>query len=55
MNKYSKSRDSQAIKYLAKIHSRANLLGDGSNEQAAEVMSWVSWANQEMLGTLALW
>ncbi|KAK1142621.1 Cystathionine gamma-synthase [Aspergillus melleus] len=41
--------------YLARIHNKANLLGDGSNEQAAEIMSWVSWANQEMLGTLASW
>ncbi|EKV04229.1 glutathione-S-transferase theta, GST [Penicillium digitatum] len=41
--------------YLARVHNRAKLLGNGSNEQAAEVLSWVSWANQEMLGTLASW
>lgn len=47
--------DSQRNKYLARVHNRAKLLGNGSNEQAAEVLSWVSWANQEMLGTLASW
>ncbi|KAJ5088675.1 hypothetical protein N7456_012291 [Penicillium angulare] len=41
--------------YISRIHNRANLLGDGSNKQMAEVISWVSWANQEMLSTLASW
>ncbi|RAH65877.1 glutathione S-transferase family protein [Aspergillus aculeatinus CBS 121060] len=41
--------------YLAKVHNAAKLLGDGSQEQAAEVVSWASWANQELLGTLASW
>ncbi|KAI9925962.1 hypothetical protein ASPWEDRAFT_169822 [Aspergillus wentii DTO 134E9] len=41
--------------YLARIQNQAKLLGDGSHKQVAEVMSWVSWANQEMLGTLASW
>ncbi|KAL8920833.1 MAG: hypothetical protein Q9208_006005 [Pyrenodesmia sp. 3 TL-2023] len=41
--------------YLARIHNQAQLLGNGTNEQAAQVLSWMSWANEELLPTLALW
>lgn len=40
--------------YLSKVKP-SSLLGDGSLEQEAEVLSWVNWANQELLGTLAKW
>ncbi|KAF8252248.1 glutathione-S-transferase theta, GST [Wilcoxina mikolae CBS 423.85] len=43
------------VTYLASISNNAKLLGDGSKEQAAQVLSWMSWANQELLQTLALW
>ncbi|QMW30600.1 hypothetical protein G4B84_005981 [Aspergillus flavus NRRL3357] len=41
--------------YLASIHGKAKLLGDGSPEQTAEIISWASWANQEFLPTAAQW
>ncbi|KAG5950176.1 hypothetical protein E4U53_005414 [Claviceps sorghi] len=41
--------------YLARIRGPTCLLGDGSPEQEAEIVSWMSWANQELLGTLARW
>ncbi|KAI0872900.1 glutathione-S-transferase theta, GST [Hypoxylon argillaceum] len=41
--------------YLARVSGSNALLGDASPEQEAEVLSWVSWANQELLGTLAKW
>lgn len=41
--------------YLAKLSNRSKLFGDGSLEQEATVVSWMSWANQELLPTLALW
>ncbi|KAG6017848.1 hypothetical protein E4U54_002490 [Claviceps lovelessii] len=41
--------------YLAKIRGPTPLLGNGSLEQEAEVVSWMSWANQELLDTLARW
>ncbi len=40
--------------YLAKVKP-GRLLGDGSLEQEAEVMSWVNWANQEMLMIMSKW
>jgi len=43
------------VTYLAKMFNRAGLLGDGSNEQEVQVLSWMSWANQELLQTLATW
>ncbi|KAF8581884.1 glutathione-S-transferase theta, GST [Ramaria rubella] len=41
--------------YLANLSNKAKLLGDGSKEQAAQVLSWMSWANQEFLPALAPW
>ena len=42
--------------YLAKLSNKSKLFGhDGSLEQEARVVSWMSWANQELLPTLALW
>ena len=41
--------------YLAGLRNKCKLMGDGTLEQAAEVLSWMSWANQELLQTLALW
>ncbi|KAG6009343.1 hypothetical protein E4U21_002651 [Claviceps maximensis] len=41
--------------YLAKMNGPASLLGDGSLEHEADVVSWMSWANQELIGTLARW
>ncbi|KAL8781961.1 MAG: hypothetical protein Q9213_005769 [Squamulea squamosa] len=41
--------------YLARIHDVEHLLGDGTFEQEAQVLSWMSWANQELLPTLAAW
>ncbi|KAB8210960.1 glutathione S-transferase [Aspergillus parasiticus] len=41
--------------YLASIHGKAKLLGDGSPEQTAEIISWASWANQEFLPIAAQW
>lgn len=41
--------------YLAKLSNKSKLFGDGSLEQEATVVSWMSWANQELLPTLALW
>jgi len=43
------------VTYLARLSNRAGLLGDGSKEQEAEVLSFMSWANQELLQTLSLW
>ncbi|OAA80333.1 Glutathione S-transferase, protein [Akanthomyces lecanii RCEF 1005] len=40
--------------YLAKVKP-GRLLGNGSLEQEAEVMSWVNWANQEMLMIMSKW
>ncbi|KAK2603422.1 hypothetical protein QQS21_004372 [Conoideocrella luteorostrata] len=40
--------------YLAKLKP-SNLLGDGSVEQEAEVLSWVNWANQELLMIMSRW
>ncbi|OAA58199.1 Glutathione S-transferase, protein [Cordyceps fumosorosea ARSEF 2679] len=40
--------------YLAKVKP-GRLLGDGSLEQEAEVLSWVNWANQEMLIIMSKW
>lgn len=43
-------------KYLSKLHSKCRLLGsDGSVAQEAQVLSYVSFANQELLQTLARW
>ncbi|KAL8851800.1 MAG: hypothetical protein Q9221_003314 [Calogaya cf. arnoldii] len=41
--------------YLGSLHNRAQLLGDGTLEQKAQILSWMSWANEELLPTLALW
>ncbi|KAG5993900.1 hypothetical protein E4U52_001598 [Claviceps spartinae] len=42
--------------YLAKCKKKpTTLLGNGSPEQEAEIVSWMSWANQELIGTLARW
>ncbi|KAG5981324.1 hypothetical protein E4U55_003075 [Claviceps digitariae] len=41
--------------YLTRIYRSNYLLGDGSPEHEAEVISWMSWANQELLGTLSRW
>ncbi|OAQ98768.1 hypothetical protein LLEC1_06229 [Akanthomyces lecanii] len=43
-----------AIDYLAKFEP-GHLLGDGSLEQGVEDMSWVNWANQEMLMIMSKW
>lgn len=43
------------VTYLAKASNKSKLLGDGSKEEEAEVLLWMSWANQELLQTLALW
>ncbi|KAH8707731.1 Glutathione S-transferase psoE [Beauveria bassiana] len=40
--------------YLAKVKP-GRLLGDGSLEQEAEVLSWVNWANQELLVIMSKW
>lgn len=42
------------MQYLAKV-KKSSLLGDGSLEQEAEVLSCINWANQEMLQTMAKW
>ncbi|KAM3539818.1 hypothetical protein ARSEF1564_007259 [Beauveria bassiana] len=41
--------------YLAKVSGPGPLMGDGSLEQEADVVSWMNWANQEMLMILAKW
>ncbi|KAK2028127.1 glutathione-S-transferase theta, GST [Colletotrichum zoysiae] len=41
--------------YVTKVAGPTTLLGDGSPGQEAEVISWMSWANQELLVTLAKW
>jgi elongation factor 1-gamma len=42
--------------YLSKLHNKLHLLGSaGTIEQEALVLSYVSWANQELLATLARW
>ncbi|KAL8726522.1 MAG: hypothetical protein Q9166_006654 [cf. Caloplaca sp. 2 TL-2023] len=41
--------------YLAKLYNKSRLFGDGSPEQEATILSWMSWANQELLSTLAIW
>ena len=41
--------------YLAKLSNKVKLLGDGSIEQESQVLSYLSWANQEFLGILATW
>ncbi|RAO72342.1 uncharacterized protein BHQ10_008354 [Talaromyces amestolkiae] len=41
--------------YLARLSNTAHLLGDGSLEQEAQVISYVSWANEELLNILAKW
>ena len=44
------------LQYLAKLSNKSKLFGDdGSLEQEVRVLSWMSWANQELLPTLALW
>lgn len=43
------------VMYLSKLSNKACLLGDGSHEQEAQVIALMSWANQELLQTLALW
>ncbi|ODA81066.1 hypothetical protein RJ55_04028 [Drechmeria coniospora] len=43
------------VTYLSKFSNNAALLGDGSREQEASVLALMSWANQELLPTLALW
>ncbi|KAG5927432.1 hypothetical protein E4U42_002267 [Claviceps africana] len=43
------------VLYLARIGAPTCLLGNGSPEHEAEVVSWMSWANQELLDTLARW
>ena len=45
----------RSVQYLAGIYNSSQLLGNGSEEQRAEVLSWMSWANEELLPTLALW
>ncbi|RMZ76916.1 hypothetical protein DV738_g4728, partial [Chaetothyriales sp. CBS 135597] len=39
--------------YFAKLNNKQKLLGDGSLKQEAEILSWVSWANQELLQILS--
>ncbi|KAM3565183.1 hypothetical protein ARSEF4850_001492 [Beauveria asiatica] len=46
--------DSRGRQYLAKVKP-GRLLGDGSLEQEAEVLSWVNWANQELLVIMSKW
>ncbi|KAK2016248.1 hypothetical protein LZ32DRAFT_689245 [Colletotrichum eremochloae] len=41
--------------YVIKVAGPTTLLGDGSPGQEAEVISWMSWANQELLVTQAKW
>ena len=41
--------------YLAGVRNKCGLLGDGSERQRAEVLSWMCWANEELLPTLARW
>ncbi|KAI1324623.1 glutathione-S-transferase theta, GST [Xylariaceae sp. FL0255] len=41
--------------YLAKTGEKRGLLGDGSVQEEALVMSWMSWSNQELLVILARW
>ena len=41
--------------YLASVRERCSLFGDGSEKQRGQVVMWMSWANQELLPTLALW
>ncbi|KAI1826180.1 glutathione-S-transferase theta, GST [Xylaria intraflava] len=41
--------------YLVKISDNSTLLGDGSPEHEAEILSWINWANQELLMTFAKW
>lgn len=43
------------LQYLAKLSNTAQLLGDGSLEQEAQIISYVSWANEELLNILARW
>lgn len=43
-------------KYLSKLHGRSDLLGSANTlEQEALVLNYMSWANQELLPTLARW
>ncbi|ATY61574.1 glutathione-S-transferase GST [Cordyceps militaris] len=44
-----------AIAYFLAKAKAGSLLGDGSLEQEAEVLSWVNWANQEMLVIMSKW
>ncbi|RMD41934.1 hypothetical protein DV735_g3155, partial [Chaetothyriales sp. CBS 134920] len=41
--------------YFAKLHNKRKLLGDGSLKQEAQIISWVSWSNQELLVVLSRW
>ena len=41
--------------YLAGLDGKRKLLGDGTEKQRAEILTWMSWANEELLPTLALW
>jgi elongation factor 1-gamma len=43
------------LQYLARLSNTAQLLGDGSLEQEAQIISYVSWANEELLNILAKW
>lgn len=43
------------LQYLARLSNTSRLLGDGSLEQEARVISYVSWANEELLNVLAKW
>ena len=44
------------MQYFARLHGRARLLGStGTPEQEARVLSYVSFANQELIGLLARW
>ncbi|KAF2753571.1 glutathione-S-transferase theta, GST [Pseudovirgaria hyperparasitica] len=41
--------------YLATLHNRSRLMGDGSPQETAEILSWANWANQEFLQIAAQW
>jgi elongation factor 1-gamma len=43
------------VTFFAWLSNTSKLLGDGSIEEESQVLSYLSWANHELLQTLALW
>ncbi|KAE8373755.1 glutathione S-transferase [Aspergillus bertholletiae] len=43
------------VTFLARYKPQTGLLGSGSLASECEVLMWMSWANQELLQTLARW